>query len=260
QEHTVPKLEVIRMLPRLSISYCSKTVSRVLALSAFLMASALLSPAQTGTGGTILGTVTDATGAVVPNAKVTITNTDTNQSREVTSNQSGDYLVPDLQIGHYKVRVEVAGFKTIEQTNITLSVGQRARVDTSLEVGSTQESVTVEATPIAVQSESGEISDVITGQQVSQLATNGRSIYSLATLTPGASSNMADFQNPVPVGGDSNVSFNGLRVSHNLYMVDGGEDYDRGGSGNISIMPSVDSIAEFRALTSNYSAEYGLSS
>jgi len=114
------------MLPRtiFSISSCFKTASRLLALSALLMASAFLVSAQTGTGGTILGTVTDASGAVVPNAKVTITNTDTNQSRQVTSNQSGDYLVPDLQIGHYKVRVEVAGFKAVEQTNITLSVGQ----------------------------------------------------------------------------------------------------------------------------------------
>src|SRR5713226_9994205 len=141
-----------------------------------------------------------------------------------------------------------------------MNIAYRDRADLKVEVGSTKESVNVEATAVAVQSESGEISDVITGQQVSQLATNGRSIYSLATLTAGASSNMVDFQNPVPVGGDGTVSFNGLRVSHNLYMVDGGEDYDRGGSGNISIMPSVDSIAEFRAITSNYSAEYGLSS
>ena len=113
---------------------------------------------------------------------------------------------------------------------------------------------------LPVQSESGEVSDVITGQQVTQLATNGRSVYSLATLTAGASSNMADFQSPTPVGGDSSVSFNGLRQNHNIWLVDGGEDDDRGGAGGISIMPSVDAIAEFRALTSNYSAEYGLSS
>ncbi|MGI9069777.1 MAG: carboxypeptidase regulatory-like domain-containing protein [Bryobacteraceae bacterium] len=207
-----------------------------------------------------MGTVTDPSGGVVPNVGITVTNTDTTQSRKITSNDAGQYTIPDLQIGHYNVRAEVSGFKAAEQSGIVLNVGDRARVDFKLEVGNTQQSVTVEATAVAVQSESGEVSDVITGEQVSQLATNGRSIYSLATLTPGASSNMADFQNPVPVGGDSNVSFNGLRVSHNLYMVDGGEDYDRGGSGNISIMPSVDSIAEFRALTSNYSAEYGLSS
>jgi hypothetical protein len=178
----------------------------------------------------------------------------------VTTNNVGQYVVPDVHIGHYTARAESPGFKVAEQRDIVLNVGDRDRVDFRLDIGSAQESVNVEATAVAVQTDSGEVSDIITGQQVSQLATNGRSIYSLATLTAGASSNMVDFQNAVPVGGDATVSFNGLRVSHNLYMVDGGEDYDRGGSGNISIMPSVDSIAEFRALTSNYSAEYGLSS
>ncbi len=230
-----------------------------LALCALLLTSAFWAWGQ-GASGTLLGTVTDPSGAVVPNVAITVTNTDTNQATHVTSNQGGEYIAADLPNGHYMIRAEVAGFKASEQKDIALDVGARDRVDIKLEVGSTQESVTVEATAIALQTESGEISDVITGQQVSQLATNGRSIYSLATLTAGASSNMVDFQNPVPVGGDASVSFNGLRQSHNLYMVDGGEDYDRGGSGNISILPSIDSIAEFRQLTSNYSAEYGLSS
>ena len=213
-----------------------------------------------GQQATILGTVNDPSGAAIPNATITITNINTNQVTHLTTNNAGEYVAAELQIGRYTLRVEASGFKTAEQKDITLTVGERARSDFNLEVGSTQESVNVEATAVAVQSESGEVSDLITGQQVSQLATNGRSIYSLATLTAGASSNMVDFQNPTPVGGDGTVSFNGLRVSHNIYLVDGGEDLDRGGSGNISIMPSVDSIAEFRALTSNYSAEYGLSS
>ncbi len=225
-----------------------------------LLLACCVSIASAQQGGTLLGTVTDPTGAVVPNVSIVITNTDTNQSTKSVSNQSGEFLIADLQIGHYNLRAESPGFKSVEQHGISLNVGDRERVDIRLEVGNAQESVNVEATPVAVQTESGEVSDVINGEQVSQLSTNGRSLYSLATLTPGASSNMVDFQNPTPVGGDSTVSFNGLRVSHNLYMVDGGEDLDRGGSGNISIMPSIDSIAEFRALTSNYSAEYGLSS
>ncbi len=249
-----------RSTPFCISQFFKSAIGHLPAVCALMLVSAFLAPAQTGTGGTILGTVKDASGAVVPNAKVTITNTDTNQSRQVTSNQSGDYLVPDLQIGHYKVRIEVPGFKTVEQTNITLSVGQRARVDGTLEVGSTQESVTVEATPVAVQSESGEISDVITGQQVSQLATNGRSLYSLATLTAGASSNMSDLNIPTSTGGDATVSFNGMRQNHNLWMIDGGEASDRGGAGGMDVMPSVDAIAEFRTLTSNYGAEFGLSS
>ena len=92
------------------------------------------------------------------------------------------------------------------------------------------------------------------------MATNGRSIYTLVNLTPGASSLQGDFQVPTPVGGDANVSFNGNRPGHNIYLLDGGENLDRGGSGTFSVQPSIDSIAEFRALTSNYSAEYGLSS
>jgi hypothetical protein len=189
-----------------------------------------------------------------------VKNTGTGQVRQAKSNDQGQYLVPELRIGKYTIRVEVAGFKAGEQRDIVVNVGDRARIDFELQVGNVSESVDVEAKVVAVQSESGEVSDVITGQQVSQLATNGRSVYSLATLTAGASSNMADFQSPTPVGGDSSVSFNGLRQNHNIWLVDGGENDDRGGAGGISIMPSVDAIAEFRALTSNYSAEYGLSS
>jgi TonB-dependent Receptor Plug Domain len=118
----------------------------------------------------------------------------------------------------------------------------------------------VEANPVKVQSDSGEISDVISGQRITQLATNGRSVFELEALTPGASSIQADFQVPTSAGGDFNVSFNGQRVSHNLWLVDGGEAADRGGGGGADVLPSMDAIAEFRTMTSNYSAEYGLSS
>ncbi len=176
------------------------------------------------------------------------------------TNSEGQFLAPGLQIGHYTVRAEVAGFKKSEHKDVVLTVGDRARVDFKLEVGTAQDSVTVEATPVAIQTENGEVTNMISGTQISQLATNGRTLYSLAVLTAGASSNMADYQSATPVAGDANVSFNGLRTSHNIYMIDGGEDLDRGGAGNISVMPSMDAIAEFRQLTSNYSAEYGLSS
>jgi hypothetical protein len=209
---------------------------------------------------TIVGTITDASGATVPNVAITITNTQTGQARHLTTNGAGQYVAADLQIGHYSIRAEMPGFKASEQKDVPLNVGDRSRVDFRLEIGSTQENVNVEATAVAVQTDTGEVSDVITGQQVSQLATNGRSLYSLAPLTSGASSFMSDFQSPTPVGGDAGVSFNGMRQNHNLWMIDGGEDSDRGGAGGIDVMPSVDAIAEFRVLTSNYSAEYGLSS
>ncbi len=209
---------------------------------------------------TIVGTVTDPTGAAVPNVTITITHTETGQARQAVTNGDGQYLASNLNIGHYSVRVDASGFKRIEQNNIVLQVGDRSRLDFKLEIGSTQEQVTVEAAAVGVQTDSGEVSNVITGKQVENLATNGRSIYTLVNLTTGSSSLQGDFQTPTPVGGDANVSFNGQRQGHNLYILDGGEDLDRGGAGNFSVMPSLESIAEFRTLTSNYSAEYGLSS
>ena len=209
---------------------------------------------------TIVGTVTDPSGAAVANASITVTNLDTGLARTLTTSSDGQYVAPDLHIGRYSVRAAASGFKTTEQQNITLQVNDRTRVDLKLAVGSAQEQVTVEAAAIAVQSDTGEVSDVITGQQLSQLATNGRSMYSLISLTPGASSGQGDFQIPTPVGGDANVSFNGMRQSHNLYLLDGSESSDRGGAGGSDVMPSMDAIAEFRQMTSNYSAEYGLSS
>src|SRR6266481_8177018 len=208
---------------------------------------------------TIVGTVTDPSGAVVPNVAVVITNTDTGQSRTFPTNDAGQYVAPDLQIGHYEVKASAAGFKAAEQQGIVLTVGDRVRVDFQMQMGAAQETVTVEANAVHVQADSGEVSNLITDQQVSQIAVNGRSIYQLAQLTPGASSQINGFVN-TPVGGDSNVEFNGMRQNHNIYLLDGGEDDDRGGAGGMSIAPSLDSIAEFRQLTSNYSADYGLSS
>ena len=208
---------------------------------------------------TIVGTVTDPSGAAIPHVTVTITNTDSNQVRQVTTNDAGQYLAPGVQIGHYKVQAEAAGFKKEEQADVVLAVGDRARVDFTLQVGPTQESVTVEATPVAVQTETGEVSDVLTSSQVTQLAVNGRSVYGLTALVAGASSVMPDLNTPTSVGGNAEVSYNGNRWDHNIYLIDGGENLDRGGAGTISLMPSIDAISEFRTLTSNYSPDYGLS-
>src|ERR1017187_10198537 len=226
-------------------------------LAAFFVMFAAHALAQEAT---IVGTVTDPSGAAVPNATITVTNVETGQVRNLTSSSDGQFVAPDLHIGRYTVRAQGAGFKVVEQTDIVLSVSDRARVDFKLQVGSTTEQVTVEAAAIAVQADNGEVSDVITGQQLTQLSTNGRSMYSLISLTPGASSGQADFQIPTPVGGDANVSFNGMRESHNLSLLDGSESSDRGGAGGSDVMPSMDAIAEFREMTSNYSAEPGMSS
>jgi len=209
---------------------------------------------------TIVGTVTDSTGAIIPNAAMTITNTDTGVVNHLTTNTAGDYVAADIHIGHYTVRAEAKGFKAADRTDIVLAVGDRIRVDFKLELGSTIQEITVEATPVAVQSDTGQQSSVIPGQEVTQLATNGRSIYTLAVLVPGASANMADDEVPTSVSGDDTMSFNGMRTPHNIWLVDGAEADDRGSGGAIQIMPSVDSIAEFQVMDSNYGADYGLSS
>lgn len=240
-----------------TVAFKKFNLRRVVVLCAVLVGLPFYALAQQAT---LVGTVTDPTGAVVPNVAVTSTSTETGQSRTTTTNESGQYVLPDLQIGHYNFKASGSGFKAAEQKNITLNVGDRLRVDFKLEMGAASESVTVEAIAVHVQTDSSEVSNVISGQQISQLATNGRSIYTLINLTPGAASLQGDFQTPTPVGGNGGVSFNGNRNGHNIYLLDGGEGDDRGGAGSFSIMPSLDALAEFQTLTSNYSAEYGLSS
>ncbi len=225
-----------------------------LLLSAIFLILAAQALAQEAT---IVGTVTDPSGASVASASIAITNLDTGVSRTVPTSSDGQYVVPGLAIGHYTMRATAAGFKVAEQTGLTLAVGDRQRIDFKLQVGSAQEQVTVEANAVAVQTDSGEVSNVITGQQITQLATNGRSLYELFALAPGASSLQSSRVGFTPVSGDSTVSINGQRAGHNLQLIDGGENLDRGGSSG-SVMPSIDSLAEFRNMTSNYSAEYGL--
>ncbi|HEY1463663.1 MAG TPA: carboxypeptidase regulatory-like domain-containing protein [Terriglobales bacterium] len=208
---------------------------------------------------TIVGTVTDPSGSVLPNVAITVTNNDTGRVTTFATSDAGQYVAPGLVIGHYTVKAEASGFTSSVKEGVVLNVGDRDRLDFALKVGAISEKVTVEANPIAVQSDSSEVSSVITGQQLTQLSTNGRSVYTLFALTPGASSVQGDFITPTAVSGDSNVSINGQRAGHNLQLIDGGENLDRGGSSG-SVMPSLDAIAEFRNMTSNYSAEYGLSS
>src|SRR5579864_9562339 len=235
---------------------------RFVLLLASVMSLSLLAVGQQAT---IVGTVTDPSGATLPGVTITVTNLDSSAVKKIQTNEAGQYVVPDLNIGHYSIKAESSGFKTAEQTNVALQVGDRDRIDFTMQVGGAQETVTVEANPVRVQTDTGEQSNVITGQQISQIAVSGRSMYQLAALVPGASSQIggggmsAGVVN-TPVGGDASVEFNGLRQNHNIYLLDGGEDDDRGGAGGMSIAPSSDAIAEFRTLTSNYSADYGLSS
>jgi hypothetical protein len=225
-------------------------------LAAIILCLPLVAFAQEAS---IVGTVTDPSGSVVPNVKISITSAETGLVRTITTNDVGQYVVPDLHVGHYSIKAEASGFKTSTQKDVVLQVGDRLRLDFQMQLGGATETVTVEANAVRVQTDSGERSNVITSEQVSQLAVNGRSVYQLAALAPGAISRITGYVN-TPVGGDAGVEFNGLRQNHNIYLLDGGENDDRGGAGGMSIAPSTDAIGEFRQLTSNYSADYGLSS
>jgi hypothetical protein len=165
----------------------------IFAFAFLLTACATQSFAQEAT---IVGTVTDPSGAAVPNVKITISNTDTGIARSISTAGDGQYAAPSLSIGHYTVRAEAPGFRADERKNVTLNLGDRSRIDFKLQVGNVQETVNVEANAVAVQTDTGEISGVITGQQITQLATNGRNVFALEPLQPGASSVQADFQVP----------------------------------------------------------------
>jgi len=222
-----------------------------------LLFVSLISSLSLAQEATIVGTVTDATGAAVANASIIVTNTDTGISRTLAAAADGEYVVPDLHIGHYTVRANAAGFKAAERKDIVLQVGDRTRVDFSLQVGNATETITVEANAVAVQTDSSEVSSMVTSKQLSDLPTNGRTLYNLYSLTPGAVSLQGDNVGPTAVSGDNNVSINGGRIGHNLLLIDGGENADRGGS-QASVAPSLEAIGEFRLNTSNYGAEYGM--
>lgn len=229
----------------------------LLAAGAVLLFFSTLAAAQEAT---ILGTVTDQSGAVVANANITITNQETGLSTSINSDAAGLYVAPGLHIGHYTVRATATGFKANEKTGVALQVGDRLRLDFPLQVGVQTQTVTVADNALHLQTDTGEVSDVITGTDLTKLEMNGRSLVSMEAMTPGAVSMQGDQQVPSSQGSDAAVEFNGQRVSHNLFLMDGGEAADRGGGGAPIVSPSLEAIAEARTLTSNYSAEYGLSS
>jgi len=215
--------------------------------------------AQAGTA-SLRGTVTDDQGGALPGATVTASSSATGAARTTVTDASGVYQLLALPPGAYDVKVELSGFRTAVRQQVTLAVDSSSKLDMTLQIGSLSETVNVTTEVSPLNTTDASLGNVITGQQLSQLASNGRSLYTMVNLTTGASNLQGDFQTPTPVGGDANVSFNGNRPSHNIYLLDGGENLDRGGAGTFSVMPSVEALAEFRILSSNYDAQYGLSS
>src|SRR6266849_5300623 len=215
--------------------------------------------------GSIVGTVTDSKGGVVPNAKVTITNTDQQLVvRTLTTDDRGEYAAPLLPVGRYSVTAEIAGFKKVTQSGVVLNVNDKLAVNFSLEVGTMNETVSVEANPLQVDTQSATATGVISGTQVRELSLNSRNYAALVLLVPGASdSGNADqiFPGATAPLGTNVMSFqiNGNRREENNWQVDGADNVDRGSNLTLLSFPSVDAIAEFRVVRGVYDAESGRS-
>jgi len=208
----------------------------------------------------LTGTVVDPSGAAVVNAGISLTNTATGQVRHTTSNSAGDYLFASLGAAVYNFEASASGFQKFTRTGIVVHVAQTLQQNVDFKVGNTQETVTVEADALQVQSESSEISSLISGQQVQQLATNGRNVTALAALGMGKSNNLPAYSGANALTSANGISFNGTRTTHNIYLLDGGELNDRGCGGCFSSLPSIDALAEFQTLDSNYGPDYGIGS
>jgi Carboxypeptidase regulatory-like domain/TonB-dependent Receptor Plug Domain len=207
--------------------------------------------------GRISGTITDATGAVVPHAKITITNEETKLVRTVTSDDRGFYVVPELRVGVYSVSAEQKGFKTTTQAGNDLVAGARMTVDLTLQIGAVTDTVEVRTTGESVNTVSGEISRTINSEQVQHLALNERNYAQLVSLIPGAALTAFD-QTALTTGmSTTSTSVNGLRADGNLFTVDGGFNLDSGSNATQLDNVGIDFIREVSVQTSNFSAEYG---
>jgi hypothetical protein len=219
------------------------------------LSSAVLSAQDTAS---ITGTVTDPSGAAVSNAQVTITDAQKGVTRSATTNSSGEYLFAALPIGTYSMDVTTAGFKHYQAKGIVLAVAQKARNDVHLEVGAIQEMVNVEGTNVAqIETQSSDLAGVVGGKEITALQLNGRDFKQLVTLVPGVSNQTGSDEGSVGVLGNNSFSINGGRTEYNNWEVNGGDTMDNGSNNTLNVTPSIDAIAEFKVLTSNYGAQYG---
>ena len=208
----------------------------------------------------ITGIVTDQTGAAIPGAHITLTQTATGTVVQTDSNGLGYYVFPGLSIGTFDLKASAKGFQTYSVAGLVLNVSQTLRNDIHMQVGTETQTVTVQANALQVQTDENVVSTLIDQQQISQIATENRNFAALAALGLGVSSALPDSNTPTSVAASFTISVNGLRQSHNIWLIDGGEADDRGGAGGMDVMPSQDAIAQFEMLTSNYPPDYGISS
>jgi Carboxypeptidase regulatory-like domain len=212
-----------------------------------------------GVTGSISGTIRDKTGAVIPGATVVALNVETGVKSSTETNADGYYSFPALAVGHYNVRVEGKGFSEFEETDLVLDVNAALRVDAVLEVGAVTEVIKVSATAAQVDTQSTQMGELIGGKEMVTLPLNGRDWTELMTLQPGVA--------PAPALSSLDTSYSS-GTSEGLYSISGGRESANGFMVNganveepmlngVSVIPNLDSIAEFRILTNNFDAEYG---
>ncbi len=236
-------------------------MTRKLLLAAIL--SLVLATSANAQGmGTIVGTVTDPSGAVVPSAKIALTESGTGLSRTALSGPSGNFVLPSLRPSNYSLTVEATGFRQFNQQGITLQADQTVTVNVKLVLGRSAETVTVEATGELVNSVTPTLSGVVDQRRMVDLPLNGRNAASLTLLVPGAVSapgDGADQGQTKTFPGAVTISTNGSRQNQISYQLDGGNNVDEYTNVN-QPFPFPDALQEFSVQTSNYSAEYGQNS
>lgn len=203
--------------------------------------------AQTPSG-TVVGRISDASGAVVPNASVRIVNTGTNLASQAISNETGDFTVPYLNPGRYSLEARAEGFRSYKLSDFTIAVDQTLRIDIALEVGATSESITITDTPPALNTENGSRGEVATEKEIREIPLDGRNFTDLAYLTGGVI--------PKGDGGDGSLAVNGGRADNFGFYLDGINNTQRRNTGSI-VNPPLEGVQEFKVITSGFSAEYG---
>jgi hypothetical protein len=226
-----------------------------------LLATAVPAPAQFETA-EVLGTVHDASGAVLPKAAIVLTNAETSIESKTTSDESGNYDFFNVKPGVYSISAELAGFQTFKTSGVRVDVGARQRVDVGLQVGNITQSVDVQGAAEVLDTDSSQHGQVINTQQVVELPLNGRNYSDLALLSTNVHRSPLSVlfaANGTPREGSFNV--NGMRSTYNNFLLDGIDNnaYSTSNQGYSSqvVQPSPDAIAEFQMITTNFSAEYG---
>src|SRR5580700_343549 len=234
---------------------CLKTVC-LIAISLLLPA---LLPAQ-GASGRVLGRVADSTGAVLSAAKITLTNEATGISRDANTNESGDYSFVDVAPGTYTVQFELTGFKKNVQKSVTVDVNQVVTLNSTLQIGGSQETVEVTSEAPQVDTTSTQLGAVINDRSVNELPLNTRDTYQFLQLQPGVQAQLGS-SGSLFAGSDDpgSVSVNGGRTRANNFSVNGGDANDQFVN-TPTIEPSPDAVEEFRVITNTFDAEYGRNS